>query len=410
VRRVTRLGLLGPGLLASLALAGAASAHSRSQSFSSWAVDGDEVRAVFSVEALELTRLPELGAADPLAPGSSLEQGWIRRLPAWIALRAAGRPCAQRGEARALAARRGFARAEIRFCCPADARLELAVSAFREVAPSHLHIARVSVDGGPPLEHLFGPGQAAAVIRSGGAAAPGASFLGYLRLGMAHIAAGLDHLAFLAALLAVSASLGEVARVATGFTLGHSLTLSLAAQGALRPDSGAVEAAVGFSIALVAAEHAAAQGRAAAWRIGGVAGAALLGLAGLRLATGIGPAVPLLLGLALLSACYLPLVACPARARRVRPAATALFGLVHGLAFAGALLELGVPAGRRVRALLGFNLGVELGQLAEAGALWTLGMALRQRWPGAWRGSAVDWTCAVLCGLGLLWFVGRAYG
>src|SRR5207253_1314379 len=66
---------------------------------------------------------------------------------------------------------------------------------------------------------------------------------------------GADHVAFLLALLLLGGGLADVARLVTGFTVGHSLTLGIAVLGYVQPDRAAVEALIGLSIALVAAEN-----------------------------------------------------------------------------------------------------------------------------------------------------------
>ncbi|HJL18220.1 MAG TPA: HupE/UreJ family protein [Sandaracinaceae bacterium LLY-WYZ-13_1] len=166
----------------------------------------------------------------------------------------------------------------------------------------------------------------------------------YLVLGGEHIAEGLDHLLFVLALILVvfdprapSARRGRrLLLTVTGFTLGHSVTLSLAALGVAVLPSAPVEACIALSIVVLAAELARPRRDQAP----------------------------------------------PAGGTFRRPwALAATFGLLHGLGFAGALRELGLPPGRAVAALVGFNAGVELGQLAFVGlalpALWGLHRATR---------------------------------
>lgn len=151
-------------------------------------------------------------------------------------------------------------------------------------------------------------------------------FLDFLREGVHHILIGYDHLAFLLSLLLpavlvrsrhawtpaphLSGALARVAAIVTAFTLAHSITLSAAALGWVTPVSRWVEAAIAASVLLAALNNVRAVVVDRAWLV----------------AFG--------------------------------------FGLVHGFGFAGALSELGLPVGGRVAALLGFNLGVELGQIA----------------------------------------------
>jgi hypothetical protein len=167
----------------------------------------------------------------------------------------------------------------------------------------------------------------------------------YGRAGLEHIALGLDHLLFVLALVLVvfdprarrdgrRAPLLLLSTV-TGFTLGHSLTLGLAAVGAISLPSAPVEVCIALSIVLLAAELARRPddgGDRDAWTF----------------------ARPWLVASA--------------------------FGLLHGLGFAGALSALGLPQRSLGLALLGFNVGVELGQLAFVAAVLPV-VALARRLP-----------------------------
>lgn len=168
-------------------------------------------------------------------------------------------------------------------------------------------------------------------------------FFAFLREGIHHILIGYDHLAFLLSLLLPAAlirsrqkwapvatlreSFGHVLGIVTAFTVAHSVTLSLAALGWITPASRWVESAIAFSVLLAAMNN------------------------------------------------VFPLVV-----RRIWMVGFG-FGLVHGFGFAGALSELGLPDGARLTALVGFNLGVEIGQLAVvAVVLPVLFLLRRQRW------------------------------
>jgi len=384
-----------------------ASAHQRSQSFSTWRVQGEEVRVVWSVLALEATRLTsQTGSLDDL--GRFL----AAHLDATLALRRGGAPCAA-SPGRPLRARPGHLRIEIAFHCAASGPLELASSAFVDAAPSHVHFARVVAPGEPPRERVFTAAARTQTLAGepAGDARAGAGFLRYVGLGAEHILIGYDHMAFLLSLILLGGGLRELVGVVTGFTLGHSVTLSLAALGWLQVDATLVEALIGFSIALVAAENLAVRGgvHVALARGAAAALALLAGLAAAGWPRGAPPAVTLL-GLALFSACYLGLAATPGASRRFRPAITLLFGLVHGFGFASVLAEIGLPKDRLLAGLLGFNLGVEVGQLAVVGAIVAVGALARAATAARWRGAAADALSSALCALGLFWFLTRAYG
>jgi hypothetical protein len=130
-------------------------------------------------------------------------------------------------------------------------------------------------------------------------------------MGAEHILSGPDHLLFLLALLALARGFWPIVKIVTGFTIAHSITLTLAALGVVEVPARIVEPLIAATIIWVAVENLVFP-NGAHWRW---------------------------------------LVA-------------ATFGLVHGLGFASALTELGLPRDAMVRALIGFNVGVELGQLA----------------------------------------------
>jgi len=149
----------------------------------------------------------------------------------------------------------------------------------------------------------------------------------YTALGVDHILTGLDHLLFVIGLLFLVGFRKQLIWTITAFTVAHSLTLGLSALGWLALRSPPVEAAIALSIVLVAAEALHRQQTLA----------------------------------------------------RRWPALVAFgFGLVHGLGFAGALRDIGLPEAHLPLALLSFNIGVELGQLLTVLAAWVLLRVLRK--------------------------------
>lgn len=143
----------------------------------------------------------------------------------------------------------------------------------------------------------------------------------YTMLGVEHILGGIDHLLFVVCLLFLVGFNRQLVWTITAFTLAHSLTLASSALGLLTLRSGPVEATIALSIMLAAVEA-------------------------LRRRDTL--------------------------TRRWPAAVAFLFGLVHGLGFAGALEEIGLPEHHLPIALLTFNLGVEAGQLMVVAAAWLL--------------------------------------
>ena len=385
-------------------IAPAAAAHERSQSFSSWHLQGGDLAVVFNTPAREATRLV---AADD--PGLPLETLLARHLAQTLGARAGDLPCPLVSGPTPLAASEGQLRVELRYRCAVERPLTLEIGAFFALVPSHLHFARIAAESEPVVELLFSERAQRRIALANRAAPPdGETFLGYLWLGIEHIARGPDHLAFLLALLLFAARTRDVVVMVTGFTVGHSLTLALGALGLARPEPQLVEALIGFTIALVAAENiTSASGDSV--RASSAAALVLAGLALLALFVERGPPPLLLLGLALFTGCQGRLATTPDAARRLRPGLTVLFGLVHGFGFAGVLLQIGLPRERLLAALLGFNLGVELGQLVFVAGFALAARLAHRLAPARLAQSAREATAAALCGIGVYWFVQRGY-
>lgn len=212
---------------------------------------------------------------------------------------------------------------------------------------------------------------------------PQPSWVGWLGLGVRHIWAGADHVVFLVLLLLCSARLGELAKTVTGFTLGHSLTLIGANRGWIHVETSIVEALIAFSILLLATELLSAPlpGRSDP-KLGGrlrsppgILFAFAFGLLTLVAWLGGRPGWLSLAGAWLFSVCYL------ARPRSGSQLwLSSAFGLVHGLGFASALgAGVSDPSAVSWSALIGFNLGVELGQVLVMLPLWWVVSRLQER-------------------------------
>jgi hydrogenase/urease accessory protein HupE len=185
----------------------------------------------------------------------------------------------------------------------------------------------------------------------------------YLALGVEHIWTGIDHLLFVTGLLILAGSTRRVLLAITGFTIAHSITLSLSALDVVRLPVPPVEAAIALSILFLAREIAR----------------------------------PMPDGLS----------------RRFPITVSSSFGLLHGFGFAAALREVGLPTDELATGLLCFNLGVEIGQIAFIVAVIALFVALQALLPRSGISYAVlKGHGAELAGYGLglpaaYWFIER---
>ncbi len=191
----------------------------------------------------------------------------------------------------------------------------------------------------------------------------GSTFVLYVGIGVDHILpGGLDHILFVLALFLASSRTRNLVLQITAFTVAHTVTLALAATGVIQPSPAWVEPFIALTIAFVAFENVAF--RKMTWW---------------------------------------------------RPLIVFAFGLIHGLGFAGFFGELGLPSGQFWSALLGFNLGVEVGQLSVVALALCLAWLLKRlfvamRDDDAYR-RAVVVPCSVAIGLvGAWWTVERIVG
>lgn len=180
----------------------------------------------------------------------------------------------------------------------------------------------------------------------------------YLVLGFEHILLGIDHLLFVLALVLLVKGWRRIVETITSFTVAHSITLALATLGYVHVPGPPVEACIALSIVFVSAEIIRSR----------------QGYPGLT------EQMPWLISFT--------------------------FGLLHGLGFAGALSDVGLPQQAIPLALLFFNVGVELGQLVFVVAVIAVAAALR-RVPWAW--PAWTWRIVPYCtgALAMFWVIQR---
>lgn len=397
-----------PGCLLALVLTSTQTlAHSRGETWSVLQIETQEVAATVAVtyviQASELAQhLPDIAYSPELHKrlGEEITTGYQVQDNAG-ACRVSG-----------VDFRQSAATVEIGFVatCPTGDNITIRNDALFDRLPNHLHIAQariVNAGQSALAEKLFtGSDRTWQLTEERGLAL---TLRRYLVLGIEHIATGYDHLAFLLAIMLLSPRVITLVLMITGFTIGHSITLALAVLGYASATTAAVEALIGFTIALVAAEVVARRHGLGHWLIGvTAAGLVLLALAShLTDAMQGGPNTLTLAGIAIFSVCYLLLSREAASVNLVHPALTLLFGMIHGFGFAGLLLEIGLPQQQLVPALIGFNVGVEIGQLLALGLVFGSVFLMRRhvRMPL----FTADAVASSLCGLGLFWFVARSF-
>lgn len=232
--------------------------------------------------------------------------------------------------------------------------LVVEIDLFFDTSPAHYDVTSIE----------WGEGQTSTLVldqetpRRRSDPSVGGALTGFIRLGFDHILGGFDHLAFVFALVLASRSYKKLIGVVTAFTVAHSITLGATAVGwfDFSEHSALIEAGIALSIAYVAMEQ----------------------------------------------------LVFP-RVDRSRWLEAFVFGLIHGLGFAGFLADSLVHENRKLVALFGFNVGVELGQLLVVAALALILFALkRDKATEDQKFLAPRWLriagCLVVAGLGFYWF------
>jgi hydrogenase/urease accessory protein HupE len=217
-------------------------------------------------------------------------------------------------------------------------------------------LLRITLRDGRHIRHVLKAEAPSFTINADGSRA--GVFKDYATLGVQHILLGWDHLLFVLALVLLVGWGRSLLWTITAFTAGHSITLALASMGFVHVPQAPIEAAIALSIYFLAVELANVH-------------------KGERTLT-----------------------------QRAPWAVAAGFGLLHGLGFAGALAEVGLPTAEIPLALFSFNVGIELGQLAFVSAVLLVAAALRKV-PVAWPRWAQALPAYGIGTMAVFWFVQR---
>jgi hydrogenase/urease accessory protein HupE len=222
--------------------------------------------------------------------------------------------------------------------------------------PFHQTFLNVYEDGALRQQAVFNATDGERVFYRGTAQGRWAVVRTFIASGIHHILIGPDHILFLVGLLLLGGGWPSLVRIVTAFTVGHSVTLSLAALNIVTPPATIVEPAIALSIVFVGADNL------------------LVGTSG----------------------------------RDVRAWIALAFGLVHGFGFANVLREFGLPSEALAWSLFAFNLGVEIGQLAIVLAIaGALSLVRRRNQAAAQRLASAG--SVVVIAAGAYWFVQRVF-
>ena len=332
--------------------------HQRSESYSKWSVEEDEnhtlVNVAFTIRLSNLNKLE-----------GPLVGEWEDRISAYIISSfTTDSDCLQESKHRVMTSRTDDI-FKVSWTLSCNQMLEeIKTNVFFDRDPTHSHIARYIYDSNLSTEKLFTTQTKAWNLKdiySSKESSVNSSFKEYVLLGIKHISTGYDHLAFLFGLLLLNQRLKRLVLAITGFTLGHSLTLSLAVLDLVRPVNSFIEALIGFSIALLGLEFLIRHSKSNSTYVKNISYFLFLFLLLYFIFSGGSNSLGLV-GLFVFSFCYLTLVS-KNLSSFFSLFIASIFGLIHGFGFGGFLFEVGFSEDNILKTLFGFNLGVEIGQL-----------------------------------------------
>jgi hypothetical protein len=219
--------------------------------------------------------------------------------------------------------------------------------------PNHQTFVNIYEDDRLARQYILNDRKPALDYYAGNRQGAFAVFRAFTASGIHHIAIGPDHILFIVGLLLLGGSVLRLLGIVSAFTVGHSITLSLAALGLVTPPARVIEPAIALSIVYVGADNLLAAG-----------------------------------------------------GRDVRPWIALFFGLVHGFGFASVLREIGLPPRALGISLFSFNLGVEIGQAVIVVIVAALLAAVRTRSPRVAHQVATAGSVVVILA-GAYWFIQR---
>lgn len=223
--------------------------------------------------------------------------------------------------------------------------------------PQHQTFVNIYDGGRLTQQWIFGKGSDPRTYYRGTSEGALAVMGTFIPSGIHHILIGPDHLLFLFGLLLLGGGWRKLVTIVTSFTIGHSITLSLAALDIVNAPARLVEPAIALSIVVVGVDN---------------------------------------------------LLQRKGEGRDLRAYAAGAFGLIHGFGFASVLKEFGLPQEALGWSLFSFNVGVELGQLAVVLVVASLLAAIRHRSAKAGRAIATGGSIVVIAA-GAYWFAERVF-
>lgn len=336
-------------------------AHTIGLSRGDYTRHGAELRVVAVFSQTELGAIVAALGAEPRA--AALGEAAARAVGEWVLagyeVSSGGKPC-QLPSSDVRRVDQDGVQVELAYVCEREGAMHVELLFLARLSPQHRHLAHLAGPAGVSDRVMTRDACALEIADIGlSHTAPRAVPRGngvtvvrsYFRMGLEHILTGYDHLLFVLGLLLALGPWSSLLAAISAFTVAHSLTLALAASGVFTPNAHVIEPLIALSIAYVGVENAWLGHAAGRWRVAFV------------------------------------------------------FGLIHGFGFASALTQVAISPAEVPLSLLGFNAGVEAGQLAIIAVAWPLLRLARAR--GWLPVRATQIFSVAIAAVGAVWFVAR---
>ena len=379
-------------------------AHTKSVSYSTWNIQEDQIILNFTVSSREITKLREYQINYPNL-NDSLKSHLIQKI---YSDQIKSEPLTN-----VLNTEIGMTGLSLIFDTNQFEKYIFDMNIFFEEIPSHIHYARINHHMGQMRTLVLNQNNHEIIIFSELNAVEEQewfdSFKQYIGLGFTHILEGIDHLLFLLALLILCKSFKSLVFAATGFTIGHSLTLGLAASNIVIPQVNIIESLIGWTIILASIESI----NLPRHELRIIQSGVLLIVIAMILLSALNInelKIGFILGLGMLTLAILKLGEEPDQSEKLRPILAIIFGTIHGFGFANILSEISLDRTNFLVSLLGFNIGVEIGQILVLIIMWGLMSFLATKILSNNIKKITGLVSSILCSIGLYWFLTRLIG
>jgi hypothetical protein len=387
-------------------------AHYFSESYSNWIISDNKVSATFTILKLEATRVLQIDKFQEIGQEKQLSEGevFLEYFKPRISVLESSKECLLDNEPSLINGKDEYHTIELSYLCASTNSIKIINNVLFDIAQSHVHLSRISINGQILEKALFYNDQTIFIndLKTKKEKSFVDSLTNFISTGMNHILTGFDHLIFLMGLIILVNNFKHLLIVITGFTLGHSITLALVALNIVVPNTLMIEALIGFTILFIAAEYMMKEEKNFIPII-----AILLSILTFAAISSLFLQISMTLisfmALILITIGYFGILRNVENKGSFRVIITSLFGVIHGFGFGTFLFNSEFDQTNIISALFGFNLGVEIGQIIFLMIFILLNLSLIKLLKSKNHQYLMQTLMIIVSSLGFYWFIQRLY-